>query len=1288
MRKFLSFFAAILFAGSMMATDYKLVTSASDLVAGAKYIIGSADATGGVFMGTKTNTNNRVQTPTITITDGKITLTDTVLVLELGGETGAWTFKTLNYHGTNGYLANASSGTTNALYVQSSSMAFTITFNGNKALINSTGGNERKLMRYNSGSKCFACYTSSQQKDVYLYKEVAAPATAKYYIAGTMTNWAANMVEMTAGNDDSLSVKIALEADSLYEFKVVKVLGTDTTWFGNAEAATMTYGNSTGWWLTGSKNVGLQTTKADKYEFIFKANANNEISVVIPAPAPAPVVYYAKYKDDKDAWNWHALTEKEGKWLTDTIVYYGGGMNIHSAQEGDGKYFGEIAGVATNDTAYFTFNPADSTLAATVTGKYIAPVVPTAKYYIAGTMTDWATNMVEMTAGNDDTLSVKIALEADSLYAFKVVKILDTDTTWFGNAEAATMTYGNSTGWWLKGNVNVGLQTTKAADYEFIFKANANNEISVVIPEPAPVIPAKYYITGDSALVTDAGAPGKAWQADAIKSEKDTFVLKLKAGQKYFLKVVEDGNWEGGKVYGYSRLTEITSAGVGHDADDNIVFSMAKDGEVQVIYFWEGEVLTFKVVSDDFYFKPIIMADMKIVPNQWADGNAKIAAWVWDKDGEMENYFTPFLEPVAEGNDTLITKINAEADSIIFVRFNATATEPKWNGGEGYQWNQTPNTLINWESGVFTILPGTEYVTNGTWEAYIPVVPAKYYITGDSALVTDAGFAGKAWNPAAIKADQDTMVLNLKADQYYILKVTVNGTWEGENNVKGYNELTEKTPGLDDEGKDHNIGFKLNTAGAVKVIYNDSVFKLAGDFYVAPVPVTPKYYVAGNMNGWDASKNPAYQDTLVLSLTAGDYQMKVVDNNNWIGVEALTDTAMNLYNVEGNVAFTLAADGDVKVIYKSGELFKVEGAFVAPAIKLAGIKGWEAADHIALTPDADGKTAEVAVALDQWYYEFKLVLGANWLSRNGSGAGEDSLYTIKSDRNYVEGMKNNQDNLCLRPNVVPGNYTFTYDLMAGKLTVTFPEPIPADPTAAVKGSMNNWGDSIPFVLAQDKKSASLTANIKKGNYEFKMIINGEWRSNGYTYHRDFPGCAGITANVEANMVLQLDVDGDYTFTWTFENDSLGIVFPNKPIPVLENGYYLVGDKYDWTPAATRMFVENTSAAGEYILADITLAADDSLKVVKVEDDEIITWYPAGDNYIVDANHAGVKTIYFRPDGQGGEGWFAGTIYIEANSGEGVENTNANTKATKSLNKGVLIIEKNGVRYNSLGQVIR
>jgi hypothetical protein len=124
-----------------------------------------------------------------------------------------------------------------------------------------------------------------------------------------------------------------------------------------------------------------------------------------------------------------------------------------------------------------------------------------------------------------------------------------------------------------------------------------------------PVEPtAKFYVTGDTALVVDAGvAADKAWKADAIKSMKDTLSLNLKAGKEYKLKLIEDGNWEGGKVYGFDKLTKEIK-GLSGDNDGNIVFQLAEDGEVKVIYFWtevsaENWEMTF-VLEGKFYVKP------------------------------------------------------------------------------------------------------------------------------------------------------------------------------------------------------------------------------------------------------------------------------------------------------------------------------------------------------------------------------------------------------------------------------------------------------------------------------------------------------------------------------------------------------------------------------------------------------------------------------------------------------------------------------------------------------------
>lgn len=142
-------------------------------------------------------------------------------------------------------------------------------------------------------------------------------------------------------------------------------------------------------------------------------------------------------------------------------------------------------------------------------------------------------------------------------------------------------------------------------------------------------------------------------------------------------------------------------------------------------------------------------------------------------------------------------------------------------------------------------------------------------------------------------------------------------------------------------------------------------------------------------------------------------------------------------------------------------------------------------------------------------------------------------------------------------------------------------PQPADPTVSVRGTMNDWGET-PFVLSNDKTYASLTIeDIPAGDYNFKMFINGEWRSNGYTFHRGFTGAAGITGNDDNNMVFQADVRGAYTFTWTFANDSLGFVYPEAPQPVDEWAEIV------WTEAVSK---DNLAADATFTAAGSTFSA--------------------------------------------------------------------------------------------------
>ena len=903
------------------------------------------------------------------------------------------------------------------------------------------------------------------------------------------------------------------------------------------------------------------------------------------------------------------------------------------------------------------------------------------------------------------------------------------------------------------------------------------------------VTPAKFYITGDSALVTDAGAPGASWNPAAIKSETDTFTLKnLKAGQEYILKLTLNGTWEGeNNIKGYNELTEKTPGLKDISNDHNIGFKLNEAGDVQVIY----------------------------------------------KDGE-----TPVFKLV--GN-------------------------------------------------------------------FVVEIPAKFYITGDSALVTDAGAPGKAWNPDAIKSETDTFTLkNLKAGQEYILKLTLNGTWEGENNIKGYNELTEKTPGLKDISNDHNIGFKLNEAGDVQVIYKDGetpVFKLVGNFVVE----IPHYFIAGTMTNWkdemvellpleektdslgvalnlkadslylykivrvqgtdtawygldgdatmeygnstgwyiyksegeknqknvglQTTKEAVYpfvlkvkEDHLEVSVTIpARYYAKYAPNWEWAQLiekegKWLTDTivyagiGVNI-NVkasdEGNMFFSNTVEEEGVLPIAGDEIAELDtvqfsfnpvdttltvsliSKYVAPAIHyyVAGtMTNWK--DEMVELLPLEEKTDSLGVALnlkaDSLYlYKIVRVQGTDtaWYGLDGDATMEygnsTGWYIYKS-----EGEKN-QKNVGLQT-TKEGDYPVTLVIKEDQLIVSVVIPKPdtkfyakyadkagewnwklltekegkwlTDTIVYYGGGMNihsaaegdgkyfaeiagvaakdtayfsfNPEDSTmvatvvgkyikPFpvmqiagqwdmegenwivnnmVLAADSLTATYEVSLEKGDYEFKLIKDGKWitKANGgepYGLHRTWPGVAGVVDEATENLKVTADVAGKYLFTWTFANDSIGITFPDKPEPKLADGYYLVG-KFSGVDAwsvedlsAAKLFAVNPENDKEYQL-NITLAVEDSLKVVYVADDVITTWFPAeGDNYGVDANHAGATTIYFRPDYQGGEDWFAGCLYVVPTSTVDINITNDGVQAIKVLRNGQILIIKGEKTYNAQGILV-
>lgn len=104
--------------------------------------------------------------------------------------------------------------------------------------------------------------------------------------------------------------------------------------------------------------------------------------------------------------------------------------------------------------------------------------------------------------------------------------------------------------------------------------------------------------------------------------------------------------------------------------------------------------------------------------------------------------------------------------------------------------------------------------------------------------------------------------------------------------------------------------------------------------------------------------------------------------------------------------------------------------------------------------------------------------------------------------------------------------------------------------------------------------------------------------------------------------------------------------PTTAPPRFENGYYLIGP--DWNLDSvdpSNRFEFNNMFEMYYLSTHIN--EGDRLKVVKIENDQLVTWYPDGygNEYFVEPQYAGDTTIYFSTSYNEAWSHFGGHIYL-------------------------------------------
>ena len=260
--------------------------------------------------------------------------------------------------------------------------------------------------------------------------------------------------------------------------------------------------------------------------------------------------------------------------------------------------------------------------------------------------------------------------------------------------------------------------------------------------------------------------------------------------------------------------------------------------------------------------------------------------------------------------------------------------------------------------------------------------------------------------------------------------------------------------------------------------------------------------------------------------------------------------------------------------------------------------------------------------------------------------GDKELYNkVVQEADVVEITNDDQTTTKVYP-------VISVEVEAGDIEITYPTnglnfygfelELPVEEVSYyLMGSMNEWAYDDTYKMAPNPQTPGeymLTCNLTKGT-ELKVSDGTNW----YPYD-----AANYVVKKTGEHTVYFRPDGQGGSDWYY--GYLYVTDDVEETPA-EVSYYLVGNFNNWTKSDDYKLTPNAAAEGEYTIS-VTLAKGEEIKITSSEGD----WYPTGmnNNYVVKVDSDDPRTLYFRPDGQGGEGWYEGFFFLENDEEETVE----------------------------------
>ena len=482
--------------------------------------------------------------------------------------------------------------------------------------------------------------------------------------------------------------------------------------------------------------------------------------------------------------------------------------------------------------------------------------------------------------------------------------------------------------------------------------------------------------------------------------------------------------------------------------------------------------------------------------------------------------------------------------------------------------------------------------------------------------------------------------------------------------------------------------------------------------YVEPV-AEHTYTIAGSSDAafgtaWDPT-NAANDMTLAegiykwekmdIALAAGTIQFKVCEDHAWNVAYPAENYELAIAEA-GKYTITITFNPETKEV--AANATKTADIVVLPNIVLHGNFSGNWADTDPFVAAQDSLTASLTLALTAGTFEFGFKFDGAWKA-NGANLTREA---------NTANLSTGDGNMHITADV-PGNYVFTYTYENQGVVVTYPEPIIVP-------------DTIDVTMSSLTAPGSLI-------WDDEVATDGWWQIMGGNDTCAFSLSNGNEITTAAGTYTVADLAADYSYiTIVKANDTIDVAFVEGSITVAVNeagvvtvvGALLGNDgnvyKFNLTyvdPKAettVNVTISNGSLIDDYAAYDLYGVygyADDKTAYVQLG-----IWTENGfqGNFTEDdldlryigsfvATQAGTIRIFsaaitVTPGNLEGEYsitadllCYNNTLYkvtMTIGAAQGIDAVEAATKAIKSLQNGILTIEKAGKTYNVNGTLIR